>query len=307
MLNGRLVVVVVPAFSEEAFVGAVIDTMPSFVDRILVVDDGSPDRTSEVARARNDARVTVLRHVRRSGVGAAITTGYREALAHEGHEDDAIAVMAGDGQMHPDDLEAIVTPISLGELDYVKGDRFGDPKVRSSMGFPRWVGGQVFSRLTSMAIGQSISDSQCGFTCLSRRALRLLDLDGLWPSFGYPNDLLGQLAARHLRIGEVGVRPIYGNEISKLRLRHLPPIFFLLARAAVRRITSPERMTHEVSPNGDDDLSPQSRSTFAVRHRATAENSLGVADGPFRIILRKRRPVANAETRSERETKHGAP
>ncbi len=147
MLNGRLVVVVVPAFSEEAFVGAVIDTMPSFVDRILVVDDGSPDRTSEVARARNDARVTVLRHVRRSGVGAAITTGYREALAHEGHEDDAIAVMAGDGQMHPDDLEAIVTPISLGELDYVKGDRFGDPKVRSSMGFPRWVGGQVFSRL----------------------------------------------------------------------------------------------------------------------------------------------------------------
>jgi len=103
------------------------------------------------------------------------------------------------------------------------------------MGLPRWVGGQVFSRLTSAAIGQTISDSQCGFTALARGAAVKLDLDGLWPSFGYPNDLLGQLAARGLRVAEVPVRPVYAGEISKLRLRHLPPIFWLIGRAAVRR------------------------------------------------------------------------
>jgi hypothetical protein len=131
----------------------------------------------------------------------------------------------------------VARPIVLGEADYVKGDRFGDPAVRRSMGLPRWIGGQVFTRLTSAAIGQRISDSQCGFTALSRDAAIRLDLPGLWPGFGYPNDLLGQLKARKLRVAEVPVRPVYGDEISKLRLRHLPPIFFLIGRAAVRRVS----------------------------------------------------------------------
>ena len=103
------------------------------------------------------------------------------------------------------------------------------------MGLPRWIGGQVFTRLTSAAIGQRISDSQCGFTALARGAATRLDMTGLWPSFGYPNDLLGQLKARRLRVAEVPVRPLYGNENSKLRLRHLPPIFYLIGRAALRR------------------------------------------------------------------------
>ena len=143
--------------------------------------------------------------------------------------------MAGDGQMDPNELEAVALPIVTGAADYVKGDRFGDPTVRQSMGLPRWIGGQVFTRLTSAAIDQPISDSQCGFTALARGAALELDLAGLWPSFGYPNDLLGQLAARSLRVAEVPVRPVYGGETSKLRLRHLPPIFWLIGRAAVRR------------------------------------------------------------------------
>ncbi len=236
MLARAAVVVVVPAFQEEAHVARVIETMPSFVDRIVVVDDGSDDATSERARgARGHAPVTLLRHAKRSGVGAAIVTGYREALARTSQDRDAIAVMAGDGQMHPDDLEGVVAPIVHGRADYVKGDRFGVSGVRSAMGTPRWIGGQVFSRLTSLAIGQRISDSQCGFTALSRGAAAALDLEALWPSFGYPNDLLGQLAARRRRIAEVMVRPVYAEEKSKLRVRHLPPIFYLIARAALRR------------------------------------------------------------------------
>jgi dolichol-phosphate mannosyltransferase len=235
MLKDRVVIVVVPAYLEEAHVGDVLRTMPRFVDHIIVIDDASPDRTSEVARTVGDPRVSIVRHPERRGVGAAIATGYAAALDLSTQDDDVIAVMAGDGQMSPDDLEHVVMPVVSGEADYVKGDRFGEPGVRRAMGLPRWIGGQVFSRLTSLAVGQPISDSQCGFTAISRRALRGLDLAGLWPSFGYPNDLLGQLGARSACIREVAVQPIYGSEISKLRLRHLPPIFFLIARAAARR------------------------------------------------------------------------
>lgn len=235
MLEGSRVVVVVPAFCEEAHVAAVVASMPPFVDAIVLVDDGSPDLTSDRARAVGDTRLLVERHAERRGVGAALTTGYRRALALTSAPTDAICVMAGDGQMDPHELEAVARPIVRDEADYVKGDRFGDPRVRSSMGLPRWIGGQVFTRLTSLAIGQRISDSQCGFTALSRAATVGVDLEGLWPGFGYPNDLLGQLAARDFRVMEVPVSSRYGEETSKLRLRHLPPIFWLIGRAAVRR------------------------------------------------------------------------
>jgi glycosyltransferase involved in cell wall biosynthesis len=235
VLAGSRVVVVVPAFCEEAHVAEVVATMPSFVDSIVLVDDGSPDGTSERARAVGDPRLHIERHAERRGVGAALTTGYRRGLELTERPTDALCVMAGDGQMDPDELASVALPVIRGLADYVKGDRFGDPAVRRSMGMPRWVGGQVFTRLTSAAIGQRISDSQCGFTALARGAALRLELDRLWTGFGYPNDLLGQLAALDLRVAEVPVTPIYGREKSKLRLRHLPPIFWLIGRAALRR------------------------------------------------------------------------
>ena len=237
MLEGSRVVVVVPAFNEEMHVARVVETMPAFVDAMVVVDDGSSDRTGAVTLETGDERVHLEQHARRRGVGAALTTGYLVGLRLTRSPTDALCVMAGDGQMDPGDLERVARPIVRGEADYVKGNRFGDPRARQSMGLPRWIGGQVFTRLTSVAIGQRISDSQCGFTALARGAATRLDVAGLWPSFGYPNDLLGQVKARRLRVMEVPVRPLYGNETSKLRLHHLPPIFYLIGRAAVRRGT----------------------------------------------------------------------
>jgi glycosyltransferase involved in cell wall biosynthesis len=140
MLEGSLVVVIVPAFQEEAHVGRVVASMPAFVDHVVVVDDGSTDATS--ARAREAAvsqvsqvspvspgqrggapspreRVRVVRHAARRGVGAAIATGYREALALGGRPTDALCVMAGDGQMEPNELARVARPIARGEADVV--------------------------------------------------------------------------------------------------------------------------------------------------------------------------------------------
>jgi hypothetical protein len=99
----------------------------------------------------------------------------------------------------------------------------------------RYAGGVVFSRLTSLAIGQEITDSQCGYTAIAREACARLDLGALWPRYGYPNDLLAMLAARSVAIAEVPVRPIYAGEASGLRVWHCARIAQLCARAWARR------------------------------------------------------------------------
>jgi glycosyltransferase involved in cell wall biosynthesis len=229
------VVVVVPAWEEAPRIGRVVRAVPAWVDAIVVVDDASTDGTDEAARDAGDGRVEVVRHPVNRGVGAAIATGYRRALAMPGGPRDAFVVMAGDGQMDPDDLPALVAPIARGDADYVKGDRFLRADTARAMPRARQLGGRVFSWATARAIGVPISDSQCGYTAITRAACARLDLDALWPRYGYPNDLLSQLAVRRLRIAEVPVRAVYADEVSRLTLRHVPVVAGLIARAALRR------------------------------------------------------------------------
>src|SRR5450432_4912895 len=121
MWTGKSVAVVVPAFDEERRVGRVIARMPTWVDRIVVVDDASRDGTSARAESVRDARIVVVRHAENRGVGAAIATGYRHALRAGA---DVLAVMAGDDQMDPDDLAALVDAVASGSAAYAKGNRF---------------------------------------------------------------------------------------------------------------------------------------------------------------------------------------
>jgi glycosyltransferase involved in cell wall biosynthesis len=223
--------VIVPAFDEAPRIGRVLSTLPKGVDEVIVVDDASRDATAEVARR---CGATVIVHEENRGVGAAIASGYRRALSRGEDERDVFVVMAGDGQMDPSDLPALLDPIQRGDADYVKGDRFRHPDKLAMPRARRW-GGLVFSWATSRAIGRPISDSQCGYTAITRRACRRLNLDELWPGYGYPNDLLSQLALRDLRIAEVPVRPVYADEVSKLRPRHLGRIAWLVGRAWARR------------------------------------------------------------------------
>ncbi|HSQ63169.1 MAG TPA: glycosyltransferase family 2 protein [Polyangiaceae bacterium] len=235
MIEGVNVVVVVPAHRERLRLPRVLETMPAEVDSIVVVDDASDDGTFEVAKRSADPRVVVLRHDANRGVGAAIATGYARALASPGHACDAFVVMAGDGQMDGRDLPALVRPIARGEAGYAKGNRFAWPGARSIFPRARWVGGHVFSRLTSAALSMPVHDSQCGFTAISREACSRIDLGSLWPRFGYPNDLLSLLRAANVRVIEVPVRPVYAGEKSQLHLWHLPVIAGVVARAWLRR------------------------------------------------------------------------
>jgi glycosyltransferase involved in cell wall biosynthesis len=236
--DGARVVVVVPAWNEAPRIARVVRGMPAWVDAVVVVDDGSSDATGDVALATGDPRVVIERHPRNRGVGAAVVTGYRRARALSDGPRDTFVVMAGDGQMDPSDLPAVVEPVTSGRADYVKGNRFAGPGRAASMPVGRRMGGLVFSWATARAIGRTVTDSQCGYTAIGRAACDGLDLDAVWPGYGYPNDLLSRVALRGLRIAEVPVRAVYADEVSRLRARHVPVVAALVARAWWRRVVS---------------------------------------------------------------------
>lgn len=235
MLEGRRVAVVIPAFEEADWIGETVAGAPAFVDDVIVVDDASRDETAREAACAGGDRTTVVRHAKNGGVGAAIVTGYRAARA-KGCE--VVAVMAGDGQMDPNDLPAVMLPVVRGEADYVKGDRLAHPHVAAVMPAQRLAGTAALAWLTKKAARlERLSDSQCGYTAISGRAIDALSLDAIWPRYGYPNDLIGALARGGFAIAEVPVRPVYRGEASGLRPRHLATIAYLIARVAVRRTT----------------------------------------------------------------------
>jgi dolichol-phosphate mannosyltransferase len=225
LLGKARVAVVVPAFREERLIGRMLGGVPGFVDTIYVVDDASPDATLEAARRAGDPRLVCVRHAENRGVGAAIVSGYRAALA-DGH--DVLAVMAGDDQMHPDDLEPLVRGVLAGAA-YAKGNRFRHAEA-GRMPLARRAAGQLLSFATRLATGLAVSDCQCGYTALSARAARELPLAELWPRYGYPNDLLGMLAARGLRVLEVPVRPVYADEASGVRPWHALTVLGVIVR-----------------------------------------------------------------------------
>jgi glycosyltransferase involved in cell wall biosynthesis len=230
MLEDKSVAVVVPAYDEEDLVGTTIRGVPAFVDRIFVVDDASRDATAEVARAAGDPRVEVISHDRNSGVGAAIVTGYGKAIA-EGI--DVVCVMAGDNQMDPDDLERIALPVARGEVDYAKANRIVSGQAWQVIPRSRYLGNAMLSFLTKIASGYwHVADSQSGYTAASREILEQLDLERIYPRYGFPNDLLVHLNVWNARVRDITARPVYNvGERSGIRIRKVVPrISWLLVK-----------------------------------------------------------------------------
>jgi len=231
MLEGKRVAVVVPAFDEERLVGQTIRGIPDFVDRIYVVDDASRDGTTAEVETVGDPRVQLLGHERNSGVGAAIATGYRLALEEE---IDVTCVMAADNQMDPAELQGLAEPVARGEVEYAKANRLVSGEAWKVIPRTRYLGNAVLSLLTKIASGYwHVADSQAGFTAVSLDALRRLDLDRLYPRYGFPNDLLVHLNVQNARVRDVPSRPIYNvGEESGIKLRSVVPrISWLLFKA----------------------------------------------------------------------------
>lgn len=238
MVEGKSIGVVVPAHNEELLIMKVIETMPDFVDRIIVVDDCSEDRTKEivekVASEREDVGLVCLPV--NKGVGGAIVAGYKAALS-EGL--DVVAVMAGDAQMDPDDLIRVVEPVARDEAGYTKGNRLFRGESWEMIPHYRYLGNSALSLLTKIASGYwQVADSQSGYTAISKVALERIDLDAIYPRYGMPNDILINLNIHNFKVRDVSVRPVYNvGERSGIRLKKvIPTVSWLLVRGFFRRL-----------------------------------------------------------------------
>lgn len=237
MLREQTIGVVVPAYNEELLIRKTLTTMPTFVDRIVVVNDGSRDRTLEIIRelAAGDPRIDVVHHEKNKGLGQSLIDGYLRARELGL---DVVAVMAGDAQMAPADLEAVCEPILRREADYVKGNRLLHPEVVRRMPFYRFIGNSGLTLLTKFATGYwHVMDPQCGYTAISKRALARIPIQEMIKGYGYNAHILFMLNMDNFRVADVEVEPVYGDEKSKIKLRtYIPRVSRLLTGLFFQRL-----------------------------------------------------------------------
>lgn len=222
MNHGRLIGVVIPARNEEKHIVEVLSSLPQTVDLAVVVNDGSTDSTGALARSTETTCEVVVVEGNGDGVGASIDRGHR-LLLNRWESPFISVVMAGDGQMNPSDMEALIQPIVLGHADHVKGNRALHSDGYNRMPKQRQRASAVLSWFTTLAAGQPIGDPQCGYTATSSDVLRAWDWERSWAGYGYPNFWLINLARKGFRLAEIPVQSVYRNEESGIK----PASFFL--------------------------------------------------------------------------------
>jgi len=287
MLCGKAVAVVVPAYNEGEQIVTVLETMPDFVDHIVVVNDCSKDDTrkrvlaymeahnavsssdtsdvchpedtgynrAEIILHRMDQeeikyfvpskvhnacpkadRIILIDNLENGGVGAAIARGYK--LCKDLHI-DCTAVMAGDGQMDPAELESICMPVVAEGIDYVKGNRLIHRSAWLVIPKLRYFGNSILSLLTKIASGYwRVSDTQTGYTAISLKALQGLRIHQIYKRYGMPNDMLVKLNIAFCTVREVEIKPVYNiGEVSKMNVFEvIPTISWLLCKSFFKRL-----------------------------------------------------------------------
>lgn len=252
MYQDHTVGVIVPAYNEKGLIGDVIRTMPEYIDTIYVVDDCSTDGTwteiIEAAKQTNEGparlrverpetpltvmadggsilagratvteqigRVVPIKHHKNRGAGGAIKTGYLAALVDE---IDVTVTMDGDGQMDPDYMPRLLDPIVDDETDYAKANRLLYREFREDMPKFRFFGNSILTFLTKIASGYwKTMDPQNGYTAVSKYALKNVGVEDIYEYYGYCNDLLVKLNARGMRVADVAIPAIYGDEESSI-------------------------------------------------------------------------------------------
>ncbi len=213
--EGYNIGVVVPAYNEEQLIEETINGIPKYVKRIYIIDDGSIDSTPEILKRMADPRILSVRHEKNRGVGAAIATGYKLSLEDD---IDVVAVMAGDNQMDPEQLPRLLMPIIERRADYTKGNRLISKDFRQGMSKWRFIGNSMLTMITKIGSGYwHIMDPQNGYTAVSRQTLEIIDLDSIYPYYGYCNDILMKLNTFGMRVEDVVMPARYGREKSKIK------------------------------------------------------------------------------------------
>lgn len=210
--------VVIPSYKVTNHILEVLSGIGPEVAKIYVVDDACPDSSGDfVKKHAKDKRLQVIKHEVNQGVGGAVITGYRAALA-DGM--DVVVKVDGDGQMDPSLIPVIAKPVLTGEADYAKGNRFDSLENLFSMPKVRIFGNAMLSLWSKLSSGYwSITDPTNGFTAIHRKALEAIHLEKLRKTYFFESDLLFRLSITNAVVVDVPMAAVYGEEKSNLKIR----------------------------------------------------------------------------------------
>lgn len=192
------VAVLLPAYNEEVSIASMVLLSLQYADEVIVIDDGSSDRTSEVSRL---AGATVLSHTTNKGKGAALKTGFKYAQDY-----DIIVTIDADGQHNPSEIPDVIRPIMEDRADIVNGSRYIAGKDTTTPTYRR-VGQTVLDNATYLASGVKLTDTQSGFRAFSSKSIEYFNFDP--NGFGIESDMLIEASVNKLRIVEVEITVRY--------------------------------------------------------------------------------------------------
>ena len=229
MLNNLKIFVVIPSYKVKKHIIDVVENIPGFVDGIVVIDDACPQQSGHyVMEQTNINNLHVLFHEVNKGCGGAVISGCRYALTNGA---DIVVKVDGDGQMDPNQIKKLVSPIISGVAGYTKGNRFKDHHKLRDMPKIRLFGNSILSFMMKVCSGYwNIMDPTNGFTAISKRSLELLNLDDLYERYYYDPGMLVKLNIENVVVQDVDIPARYQDEESSLTvsriLREYPVLMF---------------------------------------------------------------------------------
>ena len=229
---------VVPAYRVEQQIEADLCSLPPYLKHVIVVDDASPDRTSELvgALAARDSRLVLIRHERNLGVGGAMISGFQRALELGAQ---VVVKIDGDGQMDISRLPELLAPLILGKADYTKGNRFRDFAALRQMPLIRRVGNMGLAFLAKAATGYwNLFDPTNGFLAIRAEVLAQLPLDQIAHTYFFETSMLANLYLLGAVVQDVPMPARYKDEVSSLLIHRVlfefpPKLLATLFRRAV--------------------------------------------------------------------------
>lgn len=197
------IIAAIPAYNEEHTIGSVVTLTKRHVEQVVVIDDGSKDRTSLIAQSLG---AVVIRHRTNEGKGKAVQDAFKIAAKNKA---DILVILDADGQHDPDAIPDLIKPITNGKADIVVGSRFLDKNGTKEMPGHRKVGNKVLSVATKLGTGQDITDSQSGFRVFSKKAFtKMIVVEN---GFAIESEMFMEAANKGLKVIEIPISCKYEN------------------------------------------------------------------------------------------------
>lgn len=224
MNKAAKIAVIIPCYKVKAQILSVLEKIGPECWKIYVIDDLCPEKTGNYVETNiSDPRVAVIYNSNNLGVGGAVIEGYKRAVA-EGAT--VIVKIDGDGQMDPGLIRQFAQPITQGQADYTKGNRFYNLDYISSMPPVRIFGNAVLSFLSKLSTGYwDLFDPTNGYTAIHSSVVAMLPLDKISKRYFFESDILFRLSTIRAVVIDIPMRPLYGNEISNLNIQSMLPEF----------------------------------------------------------------------------------